>query len=360
MMGNGALGLGQNDFWGSFAAKDAARDALNIRVLEEGWRGLIADAPTSVALESRKSVPILAYFVRDIRDDVHIDVDRQLLIVGSDHATHQVRVTRALWSAKRLARKGPPPAADPGPGAMTSFFEIDAAARLGLEGHPGRWTFMLLLREWRSELLEVEFGPPPGGFHDAAAAQLIAERRHASPPPPSEIWPALPERRVGVSSSYGRSYPRYADKAQAPDVPSEPGICIEVDRAVVSNERCMLRGSFRLPVLPREQVSPRLYDTGGGTSERRMPDVGDERAKAVVPISVILTGSQNPGPFIITLQLPAYELDTSGRALGRFEIDLFELADMPRAATTYFLHALHGPHAVGPLPIGVVSPAMIG
>lgn len=355
-MGNGALGLDPEAFWGSNEAKDAGKPAVMARVVDADWRGLIADAPTSVALASRKTVPILSYFARDIRDDVHLDVARQLLLVGSDHETHEVRVRRALWSAKPLARKGPPPSADPGPGATISRFDIDAAARLDLEGYPGRWTFVLLIREWRSELLEIEFGSAPGGFHDDAAARLIEERRRSSPPPPPAIWPPLPARHIGVSGSYGRTYPRYAENAQAPAAPTEPGICVEVDRAVVSNERCMLRGSFRVPVLPREQVSPRLHEA---TNERRMPNVGDERAKAVVPISLVLTGSQDPGPFIITLQLPAYELDSNGRALGRFEIDLFELEGMPRAPTTYFLHAFHGPHAVGPLPVGIVSPEMI-
>lgn len=358
-MDNGALALTPEAFWGSNEAKNAGKPAVWARVIDDDWRGLIADAPSSVALASRKTVPIIGYFARDIRDDVHLDLYRQLLIVGSDHATHEVRVGRALWSEKPLARKGPPPSADPGPGATISMFDIDAAARLSLEGYPGRWSFVVLIREWRSELLEVEFGSAPGGFHDDAAERLIEERRRANPPPPPEIWPPHPQRHVGVSGAYGRSYPRYADKAQAPDLPTEPGICLEVDRAVISNERCMLRGSFRVPVLAREHVSPRLYDTGRGTSERRMPDVGDERAKAVVPITLILTGSQNPGPFMITLQLPAYGLDTNGLALGRFELDLFELPDMPRAPTTYFLHAFHGPHAVGPLPIGVVSPEMI-
>jgi hypothetical protein len=358
-MANGALGLSPDAFWGSDEAKDAAKPAILDRVVDDDWRGLIADAPNSVALASRKTAPIIGYFARDIRDDVHIDLYRQLLLVGSDHATHEVRVGRALWSEKPRARKGPPPSVDPGPGATISKFEIDAAARLSLEGYPGRWTFAVLLREWRSELLEIEFGSAPGGFHDDAAARLIEERRRLNPPPPPEIWPPLPERHMGVSGHYGRMYPRYAEKAEAPAAPTEPGICVEVDRAVVSTERCMLRGSFRVPVLPREQVSPRLYDTGHGTSERRVPIVGDERAKAVIPISLILTGNQHPGPFVLTLQLPAYELDSNGLALGRFEIDLFELADMPRAPTTYFLHAFHGPHAIGPLPIGVVSPEMI-
>lgn len=357
-MPNGALGLSPDAFWGTIAAKSAAKPAVMDRVLDHGWRGLIADAPTSVALASRKTVPIIGYFVRDIRDDVHIDLHRQLLIVGSDHVTHQVRVGPALWSEKPLARKGPPPAGDPGPGATISMLDIDAAARLSLEGYPGRWTFTLLIREWRSELLEVEFGPAPGSFHDDAVARLIEERRRANPPPPPAIWPPHPQRHISLSATYGGLYPRYGDKAQALEVPAEPGIRVEVDRAVVSTERCILRGSFRVPVLPREQVSPRPYDTGRGVSER-MPDVGDERAKAVVPVSLVLTATHDPGPFVITLQVPAYELDPNGLALGRFELDLFELSAMPRAATTYFLHAFHGPHAVGPLPIGVVSPEMI-
>jgi hypothetical protein len=358
-MANGALGLPQDAFWGSREAKEATKPEVMDRMVDHDWRGLIVDAPTSVALASRKTVPIIGYFVRDIRDDVHIDLHRELLIVGSDHATHEVRVGRALWSAKPLARKGPPPSADPGPGATISMLDIDAAARLSLEGYPGRWTFVLLIREWRSELLEVEFGLAPGSFHDDAAARLIEERSRANPPPPPAIWPPHPQRHIDASGSYGGMYPRYGDKAQAPDVPAEPGIVVEVDRAVVSNERCMLRGSFRVPVLPRERVSPRLYDTGRGTSERRMPEVGDAVAKAIVPLSLVLTGSHDPGPYMITLQLPAYAIDDNNLATGRFEIDLFEFAGMPRRATTYFLHAFHGAHAIGPLPIGIVSPEMI-
>lgn len=357
-MTNGALGLEPDDFWGSHEQKNAAKDQLRDRVLEEELRGLIADAPPQVSLLSRGSLPIIAYFIRDLRDEVHLDVRRQLLLVGSDHQTHEVWVAPALWSDKVFMPKAPPPADDPGPGAMISMYDIDAAARLGLAGLPGRYSFELILREWHSERLEVEL--LDSGYRDDAAAQLIAERRRSNPQSPARVWPPLPQRHVGVSGSYGRMYPRYGDAAQAPDPPSEEGIELELDRAVVSNERCMLRGSFCLPTLPRERVEPpRLHH---GERERRRPEVGDARAEAVVPLTLIMTGSVSPGPFILSLKLPVYELERSGDdalARGRFELDLFELADMPRSAETFFVHAFHGRHVIGPLTVAVVSPEMI-
>jgi len=361
-MTNGALELSHDDFWGPVAAKQAPKQAIIRRIIDEQFSGLVADAPASVALASRGSLPIITYFARTIRDDVHLDIGRQLILVGSDHETHEVRAKLAARPAKLRPPAAPPPAADPGQGSTISMHEIDAARVLPLADLPGRWSFRVLIREWCSEVLETEIGRAPGSFRDAAADALIAERRRKNPPPPPAIRPPHPPRKVGVSASYGARYPRYGAKAEAPEPPAEPGVILDIERAVVSNERCIARGSFRLPALPREIVGTRPYAPRPGELERRRPPVGDDEAKAVMSLSLVMTGTTDPGPHIVTLQLPAYELDgpdDAPIAIGRFELDLFELPDMPRQATTYFIHAAHGPHVLGPLPVAIVKPEMI-
>ena len=81
-------------------------------------------------------------------------------------------------------------------------------------------------------------------------------------------------------------------------------------------------------------------------SRRQWRDVGDPNATAVIPITLLLIGNIETGPWTIELRVPTFDPIPGGVAgtvvAGAFEIDLLSLPQMPRVPQTYFLRAISG------------------
>jgi hypothetical protein len=90
--------------------------------------------------------------------------------------------------------------------------------------------------------------------------------------------------------------------------------------------------------------------------------VGDTAALAVVPVTVLLTGDQNPLPILMALNVPVYaplEAARDGQvARGHFAIDLFaHLPNLP--IQSYAVWAFSRRVISEPALLGVVSEAML-
>jgi hypothetical protein len=110
-----------------------------------------------------------------------------------------------------------------------------------------------------------------------------------------------------------------------------------------------------LLVARRYRVEPRVE--GEPT-----PDVGDPQAKAVIPIHLVVTGSDIPGPWVLALRVPVHQplSPHPAEAEGHFTVDLFQIPQFPRTPMTYFITALSGEAVSRPAPIAIVSEQMIG
>jgi hypothetical protein len=349
-MTDGPLKLKDDDFWGDFTR---TKPDVIAKVSDEDFRGVIIDAPDLVPLRDRATAPVVGYFVRTLRDDLAIDQATQMIAAATNLGTNHTTVGLALAPQKHptpIAR----PTADPGEGLTLNAIESDLRDALRLPWEPAKYRVAFLCREWVSNAVTTEFGRPPADFKDPEVEKFLAAQRKSAPvPPPEKVSPARP------ADAAPGGLPDFAKRDDSPPVPAQPGIEFAVDRVVVAkaDAACVLRASYRLPVLPREKATPR-------GEAKEPPDVGDPKATAVLPVTLVLTASDAPGPWTFRLFVPTYDPIPPGAdpavATGHFALDLFRLENFPTTPMTYFVTAVSGPVVSGPKAIGLVTEDMLG
>lgn len=332
-MANGELGLRDDEFWGDYTR---TTDEVLDRLGERDFRGLVIDAPNLVAIDTRTTAPVVGWWIRTFREDRLLDAASQTLICAVDLATNELRAGLALDTGKTPAEPLPPSDEDPGEGKLMEMIEADARGQIGLPWRPGRHAVTLLLRDKVSNTVTLQLTESTGEpAVVSSSAPLPAPR--VSPPTSDAPWP------------------RYEPTPESPPPPDTVGInlaCREVT-TVGGGEPCLLRGSFRLPVLAHEGNRP------PGPEEGASPAGYDPAATAVVGITILLTGSDAVGPFVLPLRVPTYapydpeQGDTT--VTGYFTLDLWQMPTMPRSAMTYFAYAFSGETLAGPIPVTLVA-----
>ncbi len=332
-MANGELGLRDDEFWGDYTR---TTDEVLERLGEQDFLGLIIDAPTRVAIDTHTSAPVVGWWIRTFREDRLLDVASQTLICAVDLATHELRAGLALDTGKMPAEPPPPPEDDPGEGKLMEMIELDVRRQIGLPWQPGRHAVTLLLRDRVSNTVTLQLAESRGEPVVASPSTIVPAPR-VSPPTSDAPWPC------------------YEPTAESPPLPEAVGInlaCSEVT-VIGGGEPCLLRGSFRLPVLAHERNHP--PEPGEGAS----PAGYDPAATAVVGITIVLTGSDAVGPFIVPVRVPTYtpyDPDQSDTTVtGCFTIDLLQMPAMPRSAMSYFAYAFSGETVAGPVPVTLVA-----
>jgi hypothetical protein len=337
-MQQGHLGLTDAGFW---ADPLKTRDDVSARLSKEGFVGVALDAPRRVALDDRRELPVVATNVATFRDNLWLDFHAAAVLAAVDLDTH------AIYAAPCFDREPvewltePVPDDDIAEGTTTAFDTFDLRARLGLPWVPSRLLVRLLLADRVSAPVRVDLLHTITAYRDPAVDELVARSRRSS-------------RIASVSPRAGLSLPSYEARTTSPLVPGEPGIALKAPRVQVLAEGTpwVVEGSFRLPVAPHEIVPP-----DGSV------DVGDPLAKAVVPITLILTGSRTLFPQILPLAVPCRGAIDPAKpvAVGHFALDLrAAVKGVDLEAETWFLFALSGEHLAGPVSSAWVDPSSLG
>ena len=346
-MSNGQLRLQDEEFWGDY---QRTRGEVVGEIARDQFLGLLIDAPARVSLNRRTTVPVAGYFARSLRDDLKIQQERQMLVAAVRQDTGELSIALALDTGK-IPAPSRPPTGDPGEGSTLNMFAFDLRGVLGLPWEASRYSVAVILRELVSNPVSIELGRDPTEYEDPAVAAFLAEQRDmAVPPPPPSVFPPPHEHpETGQPPDYQPLLDMPASKT--------PGIELRAQRVVVAKDggKCILQGCFHLPIPRRFRVEAR------GEGEP-MPEVGDPQAKAVVPIHLVVTGSDLPGPCVVGLKVPVYQAlaPHPAEADGYFTVDLFQIPDFPRTPMTYFVTAFGGEAVSQPAPIAVVSEQMIG
>lgn len=362
----GPLGLTDVEFWDD---PRRTEDEVQDRLLDEGFLGVVIDAPARVPLAKRQTLPVCGVRATTLRENRDLSIPRATVAAASCLETHDVRAGPAFAQKERL---GAPPVGDddPGEGVTIGNFETDLRARLGVPWQAGTWVVTFLVRERASNrvMVKLEAGGG-GGFVDPAAAALLAARRRPRYPQP-----------IGPRAAPGQPLPAYRARPDSPPVPDAPGIALAVERLVKDGEdaQVVVRGSFRLPALEREVVKPadpadaaalEALDEAARAQALRdgvaWQDPGDAAATAVIPITVVVTGVERAGPLVVRLQAPSFDpVDpTADVALvtGHFALDLLAQrgGELLRDQTS-FIYALCGEALAGPATVAVVDPRLVG
>lgn len=324
----GPFGLEDADFW---SRPYRTKDAVQQRLSREGVTGVFADAPARVPLDGRTSLPVVGCHVVSLREARALSFDKNAVVAGvhlADGRTH-VDLVEPPRVRDPSAPRPEPDGDDPGEGRVYKLFKLDAHARLpDLPWERGAILTTLLLRGQRSERLRSELVvPPPKAYLDPAVVEAAA-----SLPPPER-------RPARVRPKPGAELPTYRRDARSPAPPAQSGLSLVALRKVPASGQLVVRGTFLLPLLPGQLVEQH--------------PVGDPEARAVVPVDLVLLGEQTPGPFVLDLAVPVYELPPEGKpARGYFGLDVLKHPAMThRKKQRYWLwafagEALWGPHEV--------------
>lgn len=346
-MDNGRFGLSDHDFW---TQPDKTAETLVEAQTDAEQEVLWLDAPREASLDSRTTLPFATLYVRSLNEAGQLDPERALLMVAVRHEDNAVYVGPALRKDKKPAAA--PVDNPPKPGIKGSYFVADAVEQLGIPWERSTYTLGLLLRERRSNACAVRIAPLSTEFRDEAVEAYLDQRRqHREPAPPDRVWPPLPEIRGAIERALDGGidpFPNYRARDESPALPEGEGVHFTVDRVVEPGQRCVLRGSFRLPVTDVERV-PFDPETG------RLMDVGAAGATAVVKIHLVATGTRVVGPVVLPLRVPTFDPIPAegGLVSGYFNLDLFAISGVQQSPGTYFFTAFSRDQSYGPVPLGV-------
>lgn len=309
------------------------RKQVQRALMQKGEEGLVLGTPGTVALNEHADFPAAIIRVCKLTTAAKMPSRPFLVIAAMDTDTWTVRAKLALPDTGRpaarraLARE---PARDSFSGddsAMVSEgHTVNLAAHLGLPASRRSYLVTAILLDKvsnRSRMKVVE----SAGFEDAEVdvflREFLARRGKAQP-----VFPPVAE-----------PVPDYRQKATSPAIPDETGLTLTAPRVSVlaDGERCVVRGSFRLPISAQHRVK---------VVDNWHPPIAIPEEVARVPISLLVTGSVDAQPQVFRLVVPCYEplIESEGAtiAVGTFAIDLCTLPGVRISPQTYFLYGFAG------------------
>jgi hypothetical protein len=341
-----SFGLTDEKFWTDRIA--GLKPAME-KAEEEDFRGLLLEGPGSVDLGKRETLHLIGLRRCTHEENFRLRLDKRALLVAVSRATNAV-YANAVWEDKS---EGEEPAAAPAKfpkGTSVEPIDVEVRERLpGLPWSPDTVSFSIVLFDQRSNTASVRL------FHPAVQDPEVAAHLNARLKPgyPLPIWP-----KPGTAAGHA-----FEKLIASPALPEATGIVLAAERASVSakNGKCVVRGAFRLPALPGEMVrarpAPGTEDAEAVTGHP-WSDVGDAKAKAVLPITLLLTGDDNAGPWIFRLQVPVYGTAGAAGYEGYFNVNLLALEGFG-APQTYVVRALHGAAESEPVKISLVTKDML-
>lgn len=325
------FGLKDEEYWSD---PWRMRSALQRPLMQKCEEGLVLGAPGTVALNLHQDFPVALIRLCKLATLGKVRSRPTVIITAMDLGTYELRARLAL-----PALGWQPAAAEPagGPAGRDSFSDddsaivaeghtIDLAARLGLPAARGEYLVTAILLDQVSNRCRMKV-VEAAGFQDPEVDQFLREYRASRLKPP-KIHPEAAE-----------PLPSYRRHDNSPEIPAEPGIALSVTRVQLFSPKtqCVLAASFRLPIQPQHVVKPVKAENEPAT----VPE-----GTALVPISLLLTGSADPAPQIVKLVVPSYApLESAAGqtvAVGHFSLDLCRMANLLVTPQTYFIYAFSG------------------
>lgn len=348
---SGTLGITGEAFWTATDVEESAGAGLSAR----GFLGLCIDGPRHVYLDAHTTLPIFGVFSVSAADAMRVELKREAVLVAVHEETNQVVAARPFKIDKDVPSAPVELEPDPevnleGASVRSSFrLELPAALR-DFQLRPGHLRLTMLRFDERSNTTVSEVAETE--VTDPEVKAFIAARRKVGWP-----RPASPEPKPDVAS--------YRRDAQSPAAPAEVGITLATERVVVDDDarKVVVRGAFRLPLKRGDVVRPAPVDpkTNEILWDSGWMDVDDPDAKAVVPITLVLTGDKYPHPWTLDLQVPVYAV-TEGdapMAEGTFAVDLTRVRNPLVRAQTYAIYAVSRTVLAGPIKVALIPPSLL-
>ena len=281
--------------------------------------GLLTDSPKTIPIKQREQWPYLVLQTGDTHELYKVPFSEHAVVTAYSPSEGILYAARAIPKMGPAVDSGPLPS----PGFTSNFENVDARAVLGIPWRNGRYVLTTVIRDQTSNRVTVELVSSLSQYADQEVQKYLAAQEKQHPPRP--VSPPPSDARVF-----------YQKTGRSATPPIDPGVVLSVDRVIeaLPGARAELRGSFLLPVkasdvIPRSAVK------------------GDEPSiTAVVPISLLILGSEDAIPETLPLVVPSYmpttERDGVTFATGQFTINLAQMGSFMLRPQTYFIHAFAG------------------
>jgi hypothetical protein len=350
-MNQDTLGIKDEQFW-----EDATRfeEALVERYWETDFMGLLLDGPKVVRLHEHDTLPLLGVRSSTIHENRALSLQRRAVIVTTRLEGHETLAAMAFRQPDEPRRHKRPRDPDALPkGRTVKVFSVSLNERLlGFPWKRGAWQTTILLYDRCSNSVTTRLEEYSSQDPEVLAF-LAAQRRPGYPPPISRL--------LDTNSSKNPSQPA----RDLPLLAAEVAIVLTSERVAIQGpgKPWMLHGSFCLPVLPRDVVRPLPEPPDSEEVQLALSDgwvdVGDPKAVAVMPITLLLTGNKNASPILISLHVPVYvplESGSAGQvARGQFTINLFGSVPNPLAIQSYAVWAISRGIASDPVLVDILA-----
>jgi hypothetical protein len=285
---------------------------------------------------TKARLPLLGTRVQDLDRRRKPDFIRDSIVVAVDIMRDETFTGLAFAPPQEVGEADPDSESPAGKSGVT--FEIDLFEQLKLPRRKAVYIVTVLTRDQVSNRVRIEVIDDPGVYQDEVVARMRDEAEAGQPPSPP--WPP-------------KHHPLQMEAMPAITPPEKTGLLLSAERVTWISEdaRCALGGAFRILAGPRHKVR-RLVDLAdplkppiGGALQAPKPDPF-EGAQAVVPVTLVLTSADLPGPFATTLRVPSH--DQGAELTGSFCVDLGRLPGIRKVERTYFVYAFCGEHFNGP------------
>ena len=338
-MDNDNLGLSDGEFFTD--PKRSGRQVVS-RLWEKGRDILEIGAPKRVPIDQRASLPVVVYRAGSHRELWALSFDKNAVLVAMNVEHNRGYMTRVVTEEVEEP-ESPPDLAKAPKGNSSESGVVDLRANAGVPWQPGTYVVTAILRDLVSNRARLELGKSEGAFHDEEVARFLESQKGELPTPVVQPVP-------------GEPLPNYHRLPDSPPIPKLRGIELSPDRVVLLKQgaRCVLRGSFRLPVEKHELVRP----------PSRKPEAHENippPPTAILGITLVATAGDEPHAAMYRIDVPTWDAIEGPYPIvtGHFALDLLTTPLLADYAQTYFLYAFAGEVMTGPVPTALVSKAML-
>lgn len=327
------LGIEDAAFWSD---PWRTRKTVQRAMMAGKTEAVLVDAPEKVSLDSRDTIPLAVVRVAPV--GAPSNFQRAAVVTAMSSYTGELSAALAFDAPAHTAPVGQAGVGGAQDAMLGEAHIVDLARRLRLPLIRGDYLVTMLAMDriiGRRRIRVVE----STSYEDPAVELFL---RH-------QLGARLDRPRVFPEpGSDPRSIlPLYEAMDESPPLPPDLGIELALERVnLLPATECVVFGSYRLPVEPRH-VTP-------ATTLLTNP----QAPTAIIPITVLLTGSVDAAPRLAKLHVPCrrplLEVDGQSIASGHFAVDLGKLVRIGITPQTFFVYGFSGAIMTGPVPTAFV------
>jgi len=280
-----------------FGADSSALNRRERQLMDAGFVGVAANAPTAINIDKFGELPIVIASRCSGKRAWDVPLRENCFLVGTNLRDASVSFGRPFVTERELASRGgrvkreKGPAPDNLPTAAATVRRFDARQKLKMKWQPGSWSLGVIHYDWGSNTVTVK---------------LTREKPEEEAPVPKRVVDPEPNLagvvKGGVLKKPVESLPCYSPMSRTPKI-AKPGAAFAVEHVFGQGAAASLSiyGAFLTTV--------RDYHLPGRGARYKFADGQEETVAAVVPITLALVDVGCKHPYRYDWAVPIYGKD---------------------------------------------------